>query len=539
MANEFRLSYTANEINEKLRNMVSSINGKTPDADGNINIEVSSGGAGVSSWNDLTDKPFGEVTTRVEGDTLTWDGNKDGLVNVMGMIYKISDNVLTADDVQNGATVTTSDGTQTSCSGSEIREWIETYGVVAFSGVYSVPSDNFEASGIVFPEAGIYVMADDAAPAYVKSITIPGYTGFVSEQTVITPIDTKYLPEHLQFGTETKVVKDTVIFDGSFEGKTYVEVMDGQGLLKLSDVVPTAEELAHGFIMTTFEGDVLDYSQEGTYEELLANIQEMQNEYNGMIMFEGFYVFPTDNFDFMGMVIVPEAGLYTVGMPEMNISYLTSLQIINFERFTGEIAVDTPIELKYLPKSHWFGQDSLIYTRINKIEFPSNTDNLHCVEYDGCMWYQVSEEYIRESYLRSGYIAYGNVPNSDMLVNEYQCNYADGQGSYLICAGGYIMSLYNNITLDNATFNEGTYFKVDASGNKVTRIEGLTGLYSANVITPMPINKAYLPYDIATTEQIDKLAIYVFGKSGGSGTDTGVVQTMINNAIYGAMEASY
>jgi hypothetical protein len=162
------------------------------------------GGGGASSWSDLAEK-----TAKVGGDTLTWDGNKDGLVNVMGMIYKISDNVLTADDVQNGAIVTTSDGAQTSCSGSEIREWIEAYGVVAFLGVYSIPSDNFEASGIVFPEAGIYVMADDAAPAHVKSITVNGYTGFVSEQTVVTPIPTEYLPEHLQFGKES--VWETVV----------------------------------------------------------------------------------------------------------------------------------------------------------------------------------------------------------------------------------------------------------------------------------------------------------------------------------------
>jgi hypothetical protein len=37
-------------------------------------IEV--GGAGVSSWNDLKDKPFGETT--IIGETLYWDGNLEG-----------------------------------------------------------------------------------------------------------------------------------------------------------------------------------------------------------------------------------------------------------------------------------------------------------------------------------------------------------------------------------------------------------------------------------------------------------------------------
>lgn len=39
--NEFKLSYTANEINEKLGkvdNLVSSVNGIEPDANGNVNI---------------------------------------------------------------------------------------------------------------------------------------------------------------------------------------------------------------------------------------------------------------------------------------------------------------------------------------------------------------------------------------------------------------------------------------------------------------------------------------------------------------------
>ena len=38
--------------------VVKTVNGTAPDEDGNVKIE---GGSGVSSWNDLTDKPFGET----------------------------------------------------------------------------------------------------------------------------------------------------------------------------------------------------------------------------------------------------------------------------------------------------------------------------------------------------------------------------------------------------------------------------------------------------------------------------------------------
>ena len=60
-------------------------------------IEESGGTGGVTSWNDLEDKPFGDESTG--GDTLTWDGNTDGLICVPHpyyedyKLYKISDSV--------------------------------------------------------------------------------------------------------------------------------------------------------------------------------------------------------------------------------------------------------------------------------------------------------------------------------------------------------------------------------------------------------------------------------------------------------------
>ena len=55
---EYKLSYTAEEINRRLGTidkLVSTVNGVVPDNNGNVNIEVSSG---AYSWNDLTDKPI-------------------------------------------------------------------------------------------------------------------------------------------------------------------------------------------------------------------------------------------------------------------------------------------------------------------------------------------------------------------------------------------------------------------------------------------------------------------------------------------------
>lgn len=140
---------------------------------------------------------FGTETKVVEGDTLTWDGNTEGRVCIADMLYKISDNVLTIDDVQNGAIVTASNKEATTYSADQILEFTNAYGFVCFGGVYSVPSDNFEVQGMVFPQAGIYVMAAASNPIYTESITIPGYNGFVSKQTVVKKIDEKYLPESI------------------------------------------------------------------------------------------------------------------------------------------------------------------------------------------------------------------------------------------------------------------------------------------------------------------------------------------------------
>lgn len=52
---EFKLSYTASEINNKLGKvdtLVATVNGVAPDASGNVEVA-----SGASSWNDLTDKP--------------------------------------------------------------------------------------------------------------------------------------------------------------------------------------------------------------------------------------------------------------------------------------------------------------------------------------------------------------------------------------------------------------------------------------------------------------------------------------------------
>ena len=136
------------------------------------------------------------------GDTLTWDGNTSGLVCVADMLYKVSDVVLLESEVENIVL-------QTFAGTPCVEETVQIYffdgaGMIAGTpedadgpadmiGLYIVPAENFDMFGdgsIIMPYPGIY-----ANLAF--SLTIPGYTGFITEK-----LDPKVLPDALQFGVE-------------------------------------------------------------------------------------------------------------------------------------------------------------------------------------------------------------------------------------------------------------------------------------------------------------------------------------------------
>lgn len=285
------------------RTFVKSVNGTTPDADGNVEI-VAGGGSGVSSWNDLvdkptiptkvsdleqditsswndlTDKPFiptkvsdleQDVTTSwndltdkpalfsgswndltdkpfeetvVMTDTLIWDGNTENIYSIEGpasIHYKISDSVPSKADFENGFVIELSNGdriTELDCPLNYYGGYIE-LGQYCYIQIYS--GENY-VPGTYF---------NDLGTSYVKSLTIPGYTGFETKE--IKTIEPKYLPEPLQFG-ESVVTGDTLYWDGqptevSFEG---VGSMQGVLYFKVSDSTPSVEDLENSSVKCGF-----------------------------------------------------------------------------------------------------------------------------------------------------------------------------------------------------------------------------------------------------------------------------------------------
>lgn len=148
---------------------------------------------------------FGTEVVEVYGDTLTWDGNTEGLTCVdvwVGGLYLISDCV----------------PTQAECSGNvwveydksgEIMEghiarlgedFLED-GFLADQnyGIFIVPNDNYTSSvlGVTFPKKGTYFssLASDGESLRTISFTIEGYTDFKTVTTIVRKLDEKYLPD--------------------------------------------------------------------------------------------------------------------------------------------------------------------------------------------------------------------------------------------------------------------------------------------------------------------------------------------------------
>lgn len=162
------------------------------------------------------------------GDTFTWDGNiTDGITltdwgdGFYG--YKVSDKVVTSEDINGDIEVTirvkmlstgellSSEG-HVVCTRDEmildsledgfwsilVQVPMEEIGLIN-QMVMCIPTDNFEADGLVFPEKGIYCsyMADvdeNDAIIYPARVTITNFEAFPA----IIPIDEQYLPDSVK-----------------------------------------------------------------------------------------------------------------------------------------------------------------------------------------------------------------------------------------------------------------------------------------------------------------------------------------------------
>lgn len=159
-------------------------------------------GEGVAKWEDRTHYEAHETVN--EPLNITWDGDTTGKVVALGEFYKLSDLVLTDEQIAS-VTITYSE-TGNSISASEAYQKItnEISLVGTEGGVVFVNADNAMAGEYIFPEAGIY-FAKGGTGVYIASLTT---TEPVEQlKTVIKTLDPKYLPAGT--GIKTAIIKSS------------------------------------------------------------------------------------------------------------------------------------------------------------------------------------------------------------------------------------------------------------------------------------------------------------------------------------------
>lgn len=129
-----------------------------------------------------------DLIVKQGGDTLTWDGNTEGLES-LGTFFKVSDIVLTKEAFANGATAGRASADSLSFTAEEVQSMCTEDGLCMVGEMaLSVPYDGYDFGDGAVLNAGIYFNTSIAGE-YVTSLTIPGYTGFGKEV-----INEKYLP---------------------------------------------------------------------------------------------------------------------------------------------------------------------------------------------------------------------------------------------------------------------------------------------------------------------------------------------------------
>lgn len=179
-------------------------------------------GGGAISWNDLTDKPFGE-----EGRApITWDGNIEGLpaitINGTPLVYKVSDVIILTHRELVGATFTMSDGTtdtldEANLGGAEILD--ENKGVTIIGELYMLSVSDIDLTKNLFAESfgnDITVDIPETGTYFVYSPNF-GYMSSLEFPGGIKTLDEKFIPDTIARVSPNPVSIDFSAFDT--EGK--------------------------------------------------------------------------------------------------------------------------------------------------------------------------------------------------------------------------------------------------------------------------------------------------------------------------------
>lgn len=335
------------------------------------NLEQKPVEPGVKSWAEIADKPFGVIG---QGDTLEWDGNPFSPKTIIPCghpgseaydscytFYKVSDAVITAEDLANGAITKLwredlggELGVQecTFENGSIVQK--EDGGIwLSAQDTFGNQMDGYEI--YCYPEnstypAGIYFGAEFNYPGinhFITALTIPGYGKF----PVTKKLTMEVMPKPLQLG-EREGFSNTILWDGDTTGLVPHPDPNEQGWFILSDVVVTAEDRAKGvYVEIPAPG-----SEDMVYAGINSNVFWV-NDTNPDDVLLFTYDENGNQADFLRFtslgILVTNWSSYWTDYETMATTYyyirLHSLTIPGCNKFP--VTVNKTIDKKYLPKA--------------------------------------------------------------------------------------------------------------------------------------------------------------------------------------------
>lgn len=183
-----------------------------------------------------------------ESFEITWDGDTTGRASATaeGMSYtwyKVSDEILTADDII-GATVTVvQNGVSQSLVLTSDAVAREDYGVITSDGLIILAAQQgtyvstMEGFSISIPETGVYFVYMSSAGTTVYSTSL--------SNIIAHPFDDKYIPDSIARKNEvyTKDEAHTYEYDGTTAGRDTISY-NALHFYKISDDIFTREELS-------------------------------------------------------------------------------------------------------------------------------------------------------------------------------------------------------------------------------------------------------------------------------------------------------
>ncbi len=286
-------------------------------------------------------------------EPIVWDGNTEGLETFeadtggydTATLYRFADYVHIASElVQSIVLRIVADGkvSEQIYDNSSNFFMVTEHGWSAI-GVIIASDGNFSDFGFTLPE-GIWGMDPKSTGAEEVRIA-------VNPSDIYKSINAKFLPESLQFGDE---VRTDLEWDGNIDGEVYGEIQ----MYKVSDVVPTLDEVKCG---GTIEAE--DSYGRQTVSFTADMLFEVDN---------GAYVVKTTGMPSQQLVLfVPEDGITidNITLSTKGVYFRTygikvyKLSINGYEGFKK--VVTTPIDIKYLPTEYI---NELIDTKLGVIE---------------------------------------------------------------------------------------------------------------------------------------------------------------------------